>query len=196
MRECGPKGAVLVEVTDGEVGDVRRLIVDAARWASIEVSLSGIDTEGEALTVIKTAMAPHVADAADKLLAMRVTLTGATSLHRQLKSTAQKFRDDVQAVAHHVGDDVWIEKLRIMTQDERAPAASAGAETFDLQAILGDLASTPDVLKEAAALVADVRGKLPEGLAQMAEADGDLATLLEEARFLVLGRTAATTGGA
>ena len=196
VRECGPKGAVLVETTDGEVSQVRRLIVDSARWSSIEVSLSGIDTEREMLDAIRKAMASHAEDAADKLLAMRVTLTGATSLHRHLKSSVRRLADEVQAVAHHVGDDVWIEKLRVNTWDASEVSASVGGSSFDLSAILRDLASSPEVLKAAEEIVSEVRGKLPEGLAQAAAADGDLATLLEEARLLVLGRAASTTIGA
>ena len=42
IRECGPKGAVLVDVADGRVAAVRRLIVDQARWAVVAVNLDGI----------------------------------------------------------------------------------------------------------------------------------------------------------
>jgi DNA repair exonuclease SbcCD nuclease subunit len=34
VRERGPKGAVMVDVRDGHVVDVRRVIVDCARWAN------------------------------------------------------------------------------------------------------------------------------------------------------------------
>jgi DNA repair protein SbcD/Mre11 len=195
VRECGPKGAVLVEVTDGEVSQIKRLIIDSARWASIEVSLSGIDTERDMLDAIKKVMASHAEEAANKLLAMRVTLTGTTSLHRHLKSSARRLVDEVQAIAHHVGDDVWVETLRVNTRDPSEPSASVATASFDLPAILGDLASRPEVLKAAEEIVAEVRGKLPEGLAQAAAVDGDLATLLEEARLLVLGRAASNTMG-
>ena len=45
VRECGPKGAVLVDVADGHVTGVRPLIVDKARWASVAVDLAGVTDE-------------------------------------------------------------------------------------------------------------------------------------------------------
>lgn len=195
VRECGPKGAVLVEVTDGEVAHVRRLIVDAARWVSVEVPLAGLENERDVLDAVKLAMAPHAEEAADKLLAMRVTLAGATSLHQHLKSSARRLADEVQAVAHHVSDDIWIERLRISTRDANELSVSASASSFHLPAILAELASRPDVLGAAEGIAAEVRSKLPEGLAQAAATEGDLAALLEEARLLVVSRVAADTTG-
>src|ERR1019366_9315757 len=45
VRERGPKGAVIVDVSDGHVTDVRRMIVDSARWVGITVDLGGVDQE-------------------------------------------------------------------------------------------------------------------------------------------------------
>jgi hypothetical protein len=50
------------------------------------------------------------------------------------------------------------------------------------------------VRKAAEAIVAEVRGKLPEGLGQ--EPEADLTTLLDEARLLVLDRTTSPSSGA
>lgn len=196
VRECGPKGAVLVEVTDAEVSQIRRLIVDAARWASIDVPVDCLDTEREVLDAVRKAMAPHAEQAGDKLLAVRVTLVGTTSLHRHLKSSARRLADEMQAVSHHIGDDIWIERLRVNTHEVNETSASTAASSFDLPAILEKLASQPDVIKEAEQIISDVRSKLPEGLPRVAATEGDVATLLEDARLLVLGRvTSDTVGG-
>lgn len=195
VRECGPKGAVLVEVTDGEVSLIRRLIVDAARWASIDVPVDGLDTEGDVLDAVRRAIAPHAEQADDKLLAVRVTLVGTTSLHRHLKSSARRLADEVQAVAHHIGDDIWIERLRVNTHEANKTSASTPASSFDLPTILEQLAMQPDVIKEAEQTVGEVGSKLPEGLARMAATEGDITTLLEEARLLVLGRITHDTRG-
>lgn len=188
VRECGPKGAVLVEVTDGEVSLIRRLIVDSARWASIDVSVDGLDSERDVLDAVRKALAPHGEQAADKLLAVRVTLVGTTSLHRHLKGSARRLADEVQAVAHHIGDDIWVERLRVHTHEANETSASTPVSSFDLPAILERLGRQSDVIKEAEQIVGEVRSKLPEGLAHMASTEGDVATLLEEARLLVLGR--------
>jgi exonuclease SbcD len=58
IRECGPKGAVLVDVEDGRVAAVRRLIVDQARWAVVAVDLDGISEDSEALQKIEDEIRP------------------------------------------------------------------------------------------------------------------------------------------
>ena len=189
VRECSPKGAVLVEVIDGEVSQVRRLIVDTARWASIEVALDDAENEREALDAVTRVIRPLAEDARGRLLAMRVTLTGETTLHHQLKSSLRRMTDEVQAVAHHVGDDIWIERLRITTRDAVQPIAPLTASpSLDLPSILKDVAEDADVMRNAQAIIAEVRGKLPEGLGQSVAAEADLPALLEEARLLILGR--------
>lgn len=193
VRECGPKGAVLVEVIDGEVSQVKRLIVDAARWASIEVSIEDINKEREVLDAVRKAIRPLAEKAQGKLLAMRVTLTGETILHRQLKSALRRMTDEVQAVAHHVGDDIWIERLRVDTRDEVKALAPGLRGSLELPSILNELAENPQVRKAAEGIVSEIRGKLPEGLGQ--EADAELSTLLEEAQWLVLGRTTSPSSG-
>jgi len=193
VRECGPKGAVLVEVIDGEVSQVKRLIVDAARWASIEVSIEDINKEREVLDAVRKAVRPLAEEAQGKLLAMRITLTGETNLHRQLKSALRRMTDEVQAVAHHVGDDIWIERLRIETHDAVESVTRGLSSSLDLSSLLNELTDDPEVRKAAEAIVAEVKGKLPEGLGQ--EADAELSTLLEEAQWLVLGRTTSPSSG-
>lgn len=191
VRECGPKGAVIVEVIDGEVSQVKRVIVDCARWAAINVSLEEIETEIDALSLVTKAIRPLAEEAQGRLLALRVTLTGRTSLHCRLKSDARRFADEVQAVAHHIGDDIWIERVRMETRDAlELNARAAPTSSFDLPTILSDVAGDPEVLKAAEAIVAEVRGKLPDGLGQEdTSEDAGLVALLDEARVLVLGRT-------
>ena len=70
IRECGPKGAVLVDVDDGRVTAVRRLIVDQARWAVVSVNLDGISEGAEALRKIEDEIRPEQAEG--RLLAVRV----------------------------------------------------------------------------------------------------------------------------
>src|SRR5262249_42023751 len=117
VRECGPKGAVIVKVIDGEVNQVKRAIVDSARWAAIDVSVEEAESEVDVLSLIGRAMRPAVEQAQSRLLALRVTLTGRTALHRRLMSEAYRFSDHVQAVADQLCDDIWIERVRIQTSD-------------------------------------------------------------------------------
>ena len=86
VRECGPKGAVLVDVVDGHISSVQRLILDRARWAVVDVDLSGITDETIALRNIENAIRPAADNLEGRLLALRVCLSGSTDLHRRLNA--------------------------------------------------------------------------------------------------------------
>jgi len=189
VRECGPKGALLVDVTDGHVSGVpRRLLVDRARWASLTVDLSGTENEPDALRAISNAFRDAAAEADGRLLAARVKVIGRTSLHRRLKADAIRFADDVQAVAHHVHEDLWIELLRIDTVDT---TDAVGASSLDPAALLEGLEHDADMRRQAADVIATVTAKLPGGIAtdEISLTD-DMDAVLADARALVLGRLA------
>ena len=53
IRECGPKGAVIVEVEDGQVSSFTRLPLAKIQWALISADLSEAATETEAFEAIR-----------------------------------------------------------------------------------------------------------------------------------------------
>jgi DNA repair protein SbcD/Mre11 len=190
IRECGPKGAVFVDVDDGRVTAVRRLIVDQARWAVVAVNLDGISEGGEALRKIEDEIRPATEQAEGRLLAVRVQLTRAAALHDVLKADRQNFADEVQAAAERCREDVWVESLRIEAPDTPVPTSSgAPVGSLDLDVALTPLLSDPALRKSAADLIAEITAKLPRGLHtnDLPLAD-DLDGILQDARSLVLGR--------
>jgi DNA repair protein SbcD/Mre11 len=190
IRECGPKGAVFVDVDDGRVTAVRRLIVDQARWAVVAVNLDGISEGGEALRKIEDEIRPATEQAEGRLLAVRVQLTRAAALHDVLKADRQNFADEVQAAADRCREDVWVESLRIEAPDTPVPTSSgAPVGSLDLDVALTPLLSDPALRKSAADLIAEITAKLPRGLHtnDLPLAD-DLDAILQDARSLVLGR--------
>jgi DNA repair protein SbcD/Mre11 len=191
VRECGPKGAALVNVSDGEVIEVRRLIVDHARWAVVTVNLDGISDESTALRKVEDQIRPAIEQAEGRLLVLRVLLQGTATLHL-LKADPRRFSDEVQAAAHRCAEDVWLEELRIERLEPAAVVSSTDAvSSLDLNATLTALQNDCDVRANAAALVAEITAKLPRGLhtSDPRLAD-DLDALLNDARALVLGRVA------
>lgn len=192
VRECGPKGAVLVGVADGHVSSVQRLILDRARWAVVSVNLSGIDDETAALRKIEDAIRPAADQAEGRLLALRVRLEGTTGLHRRLNADPHRFSDEVQAAAQRCHEDIWLERLRIETRDiEKLPAADNSLLSLDLSAALRGIEHEPAIRSAAADLISTIVGKLPGGITTDETALGqDLDSLLAAARAVVLGRTA------
>jgi DNA repair exonuclease SbcCD nuclease subunit len=185
VRECGAKGAVLVDVQDGRITDVRRLIVDRARWAQVELDLTGLDGEAQALRAVEQALRPQVAEADGRLIAMRLRLTGKTALHGALAADPRRWHDEMQAAAQRVHEDVWLERLSLHTQELQA---SSGLATFDLAPLLAGLDGDEALRNEARAILDQIVSKLPPGTLGV-EAD-DIEALLAEAGALLIGRTA------
>jgi DNA repair exonuclease SbcCD nuclease subunit len=190
IRECGPKGGVLVDVADGRVAAVRRVIVDQARWAEVTVDLDGIFESSEALKKIEDEIRPAADRAEGRLLAVRVHLTRPDALNHLISVDPRSFSDEVQAAAHRCGEDVWVEDLRIEAAEAPVFAPSTEAvDSIDLHAALISLLSDPSLRKNAANLIAEITAKLPRGFHANDRpfADG-LDGLLNDARSLVLAR--------
>jgi DNA repair exonuclease SbcCD nuclease subunit len=190
VRECGPKGAVMVEVEDGRVASVDRLIVDRARWADLVVDLDGVDDETVALARIEAAVRPVAEEAEGRLVAVRLTLSGATRLAGRFAADPRRIADEAQAAAQRVHADIWLEKLKLrVAPPPRALETAPELKSFDLAALLDGLDREPDLVERAKATVAQVAGKLPGGLGDDETALGDdVEALLAQARALALGR--------
>jgi DNA repair protein SbcD/Mre11 len=190
VRECGPKGAVIVDVADDGVKAVRRLIVDHARWATVVVDVAGIDQETALIQKIENAIRPAAAAAQGRLLALRVSLQGKTLLHRRLNADSPRYMDEAQAAAHRCHEDVWLERLRLETEEmSTAAPQDAAIASLDLGAMLQEIKLDPAFRNNASELIASVTGKLPGGIVTgEASLSDDLEKILTKATALVLGR--------
>jgi DNA repair exonuclease SbcCD nuclease subunit len=156
-RETGPKGATLVTVTDGRIAKLEALTLDAARFEHVMLDLTGIEARVAFEEQVRDAVRA-AREAADRPLALRLTLHGETVLHARLSANAAQVAEDVQAIAAEVGDDVLIEKLRNATTGPRGFALST-AIGFD--EILAAIAAEPAFRDEIAGTLAEIRGKAP-----------------------------------
>jgi DNA repair exonuclease SbcCD nuclease subunit len=190
IRECGERGAVIVEVADGAVAKVRRVVTDCARWAEVFVDASQHDDETSLLRAVETDLRPHAATAAGRLLAVRVILTGATKLHPRFIADRDRLRDEVEAAAQRCGEDIWLERLRIDTTEPQRAAGGVALAEIDLAAALQQCEVDVALRARLADLIRTVRDKLPGGMAEDASATLDLDSILAEARALALGRSA------
>jgi DNA repair exonuclease SbcCD nuclease subunit len=165
VRECGPKGAVIVDVSDGVVVGVRHVPLDRARWAELSIPLDGIDKEHAALAVIEERTREVVDAAGNRPIALRVRLTGQTRLDRALRADPRRFADEVQAAAHRAGEDVWLERVKLDTSalPQGEPDGPA-VVTLDIAAMLEGLERDPAMRAAAADLLATVTSKLPGGM--------------------------------
>jgi DNA repair protein SbcD/Mre11 len=187
VRECGEKGAVIVEVDDGRVADVKRVSTDRARWAEVEVDTGAHDDEEGLLDAVEAAVGPHAKQAEGRLLAVRVMFAGETPLHARLLADAD-LRDKVEAAAQRCAEDVWLERLVITTSEPRRAAGGSALAELDLAASLDVCAADPDLRARLMEAIGTVKAKMPGGMREDPAAVLDIESILADARALTFAR--------
>lgn len=194
-KETGPKGCELVTVEAGRV-ESEFVALDVVRWNQLIVSLDGVhrlEALGEAF---RHAMEPVLTGAMDRLHAVRVTLTGATELHRVEATQPGTLAAAMYGAAQDIGEaEVWIEQVRLdlSTPLDRARTAQRQDAVGELvrlvDSIVGD---ESDLLRWAQAELGDLLGSLPQEVAagDVPKLDDpvELTRLMMDAEATVLAR--------
>jgi DNA repair exonuclease SbcCD nuclease subunit len=155
-REAGAKGATLVTVEGASVVAVE------ARAVDVSAAADGADV----VDLVRSAVDAAATDAGVRPLAARVVLIGATRAHEALARDVERCESEVRRVAMDVGDDVWIEKVRLRTRGMADAAALAAREDAvgQLARALGALVTDEDAAAEVFAEVRELWSKLPAEL--------------------------------
>ncbi|MEL6063855.1 MULTISPECIES: metallophosphoesterase family protein [unclassified Methylobacterium] len=187
IRECGEKGAVLVEVADGRVTGLTRLALDRARFERVAVDLADAPDTRAAVEAAEAALRPLAGLAASRLVLVRVHLTGTTKAHDALAADRESVTAEIQAAAHRLHEDLWLERLKIETRRPPAPLDSSGA-AIDPAALLADLDRDPEFRIRAKAALAEIGGRMPAAVAAEGDLEAEFDALCAEAEALILGR--------
>ncbi|MGC5777315.1 metallophosphoesterase family protein [Methylobacterium sp. NFXW15] len=192
VRECGPRGAVLVSVEEGRVREVERLVFDRARFERLSVDLSSVSEPSAVHERVEAALRPLASVAASRLILVRVHLTGESAAHDRLCADRDDLAAEVQAAAHRVHEEIWLERLKVETRRPRAamPALAAGLDPGELMA---ELERDPDFRERAKGILAEIVRKMPSGVAEEAGIEAEFDALCAEAQALVLGRLSGRT---
>jgi len=194
-RETGAKGAMRVSVEERRIVDVSPLTLDAARWAQAQVDVAPCRDEAEVVTRIEAAMRAELDRCEGRPVALRVTLQGATSLHRHFISQREKLEEDLRAIGFRHAEDFWIERLKIETRPPKASAVALDeADALDVEALITGAAANPDFSLALAELLASAEEKSPRELRGALRSE--MAALADEARDLLLGLLSSREGGA
>jgi exonuclease SbcD len=164
VRETGPKGCYVVSVDDGRISlDFQAL--DVVRWEHLDLDMAQAQTAEEAMTLVSSALKELSRRAETPLVALRLTLTGATPAHEALTrrpyDTLESLRNEALKVQR-----IWLEEVRVRTRPMRSRE----------QLLLNDL-PLAELMRSVAALepgsaalaellrpVEDLRDKLPAAL--------------------------------
>jgi exonuclease SbcD len=197
LRECGPKGVILVETDGNRVLPVQRRIVDVARWEHLAIDVTGAEDQDEVFCRVGDGLRHAVASADGRPLACRVTLTGRTSAHRTLGARPQQLADEVRALALDAGGgQLWIEGVRCATELDAAATDLASRRDPVARLLLDSraLADDPDRLLQQAPAIQELARMLPPGLLDSErgpESPAWLADRAAGAERLLLGRLGA-----
>ena len=193
IREAGARGAWLVEVADGAVAGMSRLETDVVRWAVLPVDIAGCERmavlEQRVRDAVEAAAQDTGAqDGGDRLVAARIELQGATTLHDALPAARAGLLAEARAAALAMGPEAaWIEKIVLATEPARAGAAAAArADALgDLERLLAHAAGDPQLAERLDAEVAAMARRLPPALREAADTPALEAALAGNAEGLV-----------
>jgi len=189
VRECGPKGATLITVQDGQVAEVSPLHVDSVRWTHLRVAVDQCSAVVDAIDLVRGAIEVAVArEAQGRLIACRVELAGSTELHGELLACSDRLFAEARAAALSLGEEVaWIERVVIATTSAEA-AGSRKDALGEMHRMLDNAASYAELRTQLASDLADLVRKLPYDIRLQTEdpilkaaIDGNIAGLIAQA---------------
>ncbi|MEJ6828681.1 MAG: DNA repair exonuclease [Akkermansiaceae bacterium] len=182
INELGPRGCSLVEVNDDlEVTSHTFVPLDVVRWAHLTLDLTEITDEESLLEKISISFSQALQELGDRLLALRLTLTGATALHGLLHSDLTRWQAQCTSLASEIdSEQLWFERLKLRTTPTYDPQELAKRD--DLTALVLEALTNFDPVQKPAA-VTTLEAKLPA--AALAELE-DTDSLKEEVAAIVL----------
>jgi len=125
VRESGAKGATLIEVVAGRVVRVEALAFDVVRFGVCHVEASDCSNPDDILDVVRRSLNEWASGVEDRLLALRVVISGATRAHAALHRDEFRYVEEVRNAALDVpSGDIWIEDVRFQTQALGQPTLS------------------------------------------------------------------------
>lgn len=195
-RETGPKGCSLVVVEEGRVTRVEHRTLDVVRWMECYVDLDDVINLDEVYDRVGHALADALVEAEDRLLAVRLRLSGSCPVHGRLRAEQERVVNECRSLASSVASgEVWIEKVSFETRRaESEEAALARDDAFGgLLRSIRDLELDSTRLSKFGEEVADLNAKLPLELRSGESAfdpsdPGCIRECLEDAKALLLDR--------
>jgi exonuclease SbcD len=190
IRETGAKGAVLVDVEDGRVTGLRRLVVDRARFAEIALDAADHDDAAGFLRAVEARVRAEAEQTDGRLLALRIRVFGEGPLHAKLAADPARWRDEIEAAAQRAHEDVALERFVLDTAPPSGARDGAGLDSdFDLAALLDQSQADPALRAAALAALATIEAKIPaSGASGQPRLSEEVDALLREAREMVLAR--------
>ncbi len=187
IREAGPRGCLLVKVSDNGEISARFEPVDASRWFSKELHITDLETEGDLVEALER-VCEEIRDETQQRVAIgRVILRGRGPLHSALRRSqvVEDLTERLREAGLETTPPVWIERIQVNTStaidlDSRRQAADFLGEV--LRVIEASRREPEQLYEFINALYEDRRGR------RFLEtpAESDLLEVLDEVESLCL----------
>jgi exonuclease SbcD len=152
IQETGAKGCTVVTVGSGEIMSVDHVPVDVLRWLPLDIVLDEDDDMDAMLGRATGLLRDAVAQAEQRLLAVRLTVTGACRAHEALALRREAAIAELRSLDL---DDIWLEDIRIKTR----PLVDL-AELRASDSLVGQLLRSVETLRTVPAELASVATEL------------------------------------
>ncbi|MGV1098972.1 metallophosphoesterase family protein [Thiovibrio sp. JS02] len=192
IQESGDKGATLVTVREGGVVAVEHRSLDVLRWLYCPLDISDCSDLSMVEEAVRLRFASLEEEAAERPLAIRLSLVGESMLHSRLHGHSFSLNESFRGLAAGFGD-LWLEKVLFATESTAELDAAFGEDSplADLVKNIARLDLGSSHLIEALPELAALKSKLPPELQQhgqglFADDAARRAELCEEVKALLL----------
>ena len=198
-KETGPKGCELVTVEGGVITAAEFVPLEVVRWHQLRLDVTGLSSVDALARHFVGQAHELVADARDRLHAVRLVIQGQSALHRLEAEEPGSIAAAIQAATQDLEDtDIWIEQIRLDLQSPMDRTAMAGrADAVGEVVRLVDVVSTDEGQLKAwfSQQLAEMKD-LPGALADVDPMTFDVATMrafLADAEATVLAQISGIT---
>ena len=198
-KETGPKGCELVTVEGGVITAAEFVPLEVVRWHQLRLDVTGLSSLDALARHFVGQARELVADARDRLHAVRLLIQGESALHRLEAEEPGSIAAAIQAATQDLEDtDIWIEQIRLDLQSPMDRTAMAGrADAVGEVVRLVDVVSTDEgQLKAWFSQQLGEMKDLPGALADVDPMTFDVATMrafLADAEATVLAQISGIT---
>ncbi|MBP1931366.1 metallophosphoesterase family protein [Ammoniphilus resinae] len=115
IKETGDKGCSLIRVE--EELSIEHRSLDVLRWDLCEVDITDASELSEVYDQVNQAVRERIQAAEQRLLALRIVLTGSTPVHQDLNEDIEQTVNSIRAIATDSSlGHLWVEKIKIQTK--------------------------------------------------------------------------------
>jgi len=160
-RECGPKGATLVDVIDRAIQTEERTL-DQVRWDVVRIDAGHLADSDQLLAQAQKQLTAAVAAADDRLVACRIEIAGVSQAHTPFVRDRDHLDAELRAIAVGLGaESLWVERVIWKTSPPRGANAGADEALGEVVKVLRETSGDEEALSELAEELAPLAAKLP-----------------------------------